>query len=109
VFKVLKQVYSIEKNGFLKEIYVAEFDTLGNPTGEIIKDIIIIDMPQGLYKPKWTGTEWIEGMPQIDIDALNNILQPPTPLEIVQTKVAEIEITTSQLIDALAVILEVDA
>jgi hypothetical protein len=36
---------------------------------------------KGFYKAKWTGVEWIEGMPQSEIDALNN--QPSEqPLEL---------------------------
>lgn len=32
---------------------------------------------QGLYRPRWDGERWVEGMPQAEIDALNS--QTPEP------------------------------
>lgn len=29
-------------------------------------------VPQGFYKPKWIGTEWIEGLTQEEIEAIKN-------------------------------------
>lgn len=69
---MLKQVYEINENGYLQEIQVAEFDEQGNCTEELAENIVTTDIPQGLYRAKWTGTEWIEDMPQAEIDALNN-------------------------------------
>lgn len=58
---MLKQVYEIDINGHIAEIYVAEFDESGKPVEELAKDKIVKDPPHGLYRAKWNGTEWIEG------------------------------------------------
>lgn len=58
---MLKQVYEIDINGHIAEIYVAEFDESGNPVEELAKDKIVKDPPHGLYRAKWNGTEWVEG------------------------------------------------
>ena len=34
------------------------------------ENIIIQDPPNGLYKAKWTGTEWIEGLEQSKLDEI---------------------------------------
>lgn len=86
---MLKQVYEINELGYLKEIYVKEFDEQGNCTEELAKNIIAIAPPQGLYSAKWIGTEWIEDMTQEEIDALNN--QPRELSEIEQLKISQAE------------------
>lgn len=78
---MLKKVYEVDENGFLKEIYVANVDENGNVLDEDKKEFIDIEMPQGLYKPKWTGTEWVEGATQEEIDELTKPKQTPPTLE----------------------------
>lgn len=39
---------------------------------------------QGLYLPKWNGTEWVEGMAQEEIDLLKNVVAEPTDIELLQ-------------------------
>lgn len=63
---MLKQVYEIDENGYLKDILVKEFDKQGNCTEELPPDIITVDPPQGLYRPKWAGSEWIETMTETE-------------------------------------------
>lgn len=63
-----KQVYEIYKDGYIKEIYVIEIDEI--PFEELSEDIIIQDPPNGLYKAKWTGTEWVEGLEQSKLDEI---------------------------------------
>lgn len=75
---MLKQVYEIDEFGYLKEISVKDFDEQGNCTEELPENIITVDPPQGLYKHKWTGIEWIEGLTQEEIDAINNVVTEPT-------------------------------
>lgn len=42
---------------------------------------------QGLYKPKWNGTEWVEGMSEEEIQAI-----PQTPTEpTLEDRVATVE------------------
>lgn len=72
-----KQVYRIDENGFIKETLVAEFDDNDNLVDEL-EDVVTIQPIHGLYRPKWTGTEWVAGMSQAEIDALNNQPKPPT-------------------------------
>ncbi len=59
---MLKQVYKIDSNGLIEEILVKDFDEQGNCVEELTEDIITVDPPQGLYRAKWTGSEWIETM-----------------------------------------------
>ncbi|MEL7646972.1 MAG: hypothetical protein AAGU76_02710 [Sedimentibacter sp.] len=91
---MLKQVYDIDEFGYLKEIKVAEFDEQGNCLDEHAENIITTDIPQGLYRKKWTGTEWIEDMPQEEIDALNNQPKEPTENEQLRADVDYIAIMT---------------
>lgn len=80
---MFKQIYEIDENGFIHEIYVGEFDTSGNllnPMG----DFITTDLPQPLpyYKPKWNGTQWIEGATQEEIaEMIKPLPIVLTPLE----------------------------
>lgn len=82
-----KQVYQIDSNGiYIKPIIIDD-------GAEIASDIVEIPPPQGLYRARWTGTEWIEDMPQVEIDALNNQPQEPTDKE----RIAQLE----QIIDTM--------
>lgn len=56
-----KQVYEIDEQGFLLEIHTANVDENGNILDEDKQGFIGIDIPVGLWKKRWTGTEWIEG------------------------------------------------
>lgn len=76
---MLKQVYEIDELNYLKEYYVKDFDEHGNCLEELSENMITKDIPQGLYRAKWTGTEWVEDMSQAEIDELNN--QPMEPTE----------------------------
>ena len=68
-----KEVYEIDNNGFIKERYVIS----ESEQTEFIK----VSVPQGLYRPRWTGKEWIEDMTQEEIDEINNQSQIPTQEE----------------------------
>ena len=77
-----KQVYEIDKDGFIKETYVAEVDDNGIIIEEDKVGFISINPPNGLYKAKWTGTEWIEGATQEEIDEITKVEpQPPNQEE----------------------------
>lgn len=96
---MLKQVYKIDGSGYIEEIHVAKFDEEGKCTEELAEDIITIDPPQGLYKAKWTGVEWIEDMTQEEIEAINN-----QPREL--TDIEKLQIRQSAIEDAINFILE---
>ena len=67
-----KQVYEIDENGYLKNIHV-----IGDTEDTIH---VTVNPPQGLYRAKWIGQEWVEDMTQKEIDELNNN-QPLEPSE----------------------------
>lgn len=73
-----KQVYEIDNNGFLKEIYVAEVSENGKILDADKIHFISIDPPHGTIKPRWTGSKWIEGATQEEIDELTKV--EPSPL-----------------------------
>lgn len=102
---MLKQVYEIDINGHIVEIYVADFDEHGNPVEELAKDIIVEDPPHGLYRAKWNGTKWVEGETQEEKDERESQLLleslKPTPSEIAD---AELEIKILTTLTELGVI-----
>lgn len=68
----MKFVRKIDENGYFIEDAFVE---------EITEFTIEIPCPQGLYKPKWNGNEWVEGLTQEEIEAIKN--QPTEqPLDI---------------------------
>lgn len=62
------QVYQVDENGFLVEIYVVDFNEDGTPVEELAEDIVTVRPPDGLYRAKWTGTEWVEDKTQEEFD-----------------------------------------
>ena len=76
-----KQVYKINEEGHIKEICVVEFDEEGNTLEELAGNIITAQPPNGLYRARWNGMEWLEDMTQEEIDDLNNQSQIPTQEE----------------------------
>lgn len=88
-----KQVYEIGVQGYIVNIHIAEFSSEGNPMEPLPESYITVDPPQGLYRAKWTGSEWVEDMTQEEIDELNNVPQPPTAEE----KIAMLEAENADL------------
>lgn len=78
LYKETKQVYKIDDNGFYVEPVLVSVDE------ELTEDLVEIPFPNGLYRPKWTGTEWIEGATQEEIDNIKN--QQPEPNEVEKIK-----------------------
>lgn len=54
------QVYQVDENGFLVEIYVVDFNEDGTPVKELEANIVSVRPPDGLYRARWTGIEWVE-------------------------------------------------
>ena len=75
----MKQYYKIDNEGYLIEIIVAE----ESPEGYISLDPI-----NGLYKPKWTGTEWINGITKEEYEAELNNENEPSELDLLKEQVA---------------------
>lgn len=100
-----KQVYEIDEQGFLLEIHTADVDVNGNILDEDKQGFIVIDIPVGLWKKKWTGSEWIEGETE-DERAEREAQQlleslKPSPEEIAN---AELEIKIATMLTELEVI-----
>jgi hypothetical protein len=73
--------YMIGEQGFYIEDYIYEENQ------ELESNIIITEMPEGFYKPKWDGEKWIEGDTQEEIEKINYVPTPqPTPDEILRAK-----------------------
>ena len=59
-----------------------------------------VEPSQGLYKPKWNGTEWIEGMSAEEIALIVN--QPIEETQPIEARVEKLELEQEQVIDLLA-------
>ena len=81
-------VYRIDENGY----YVEPMEATDETT--LTDDLVTIAPPNGLYRAKWTGTEWVEDMTQKEIDELN---KPTTEQEIASLK-SELEQTDYKII-----------
>ena len=80
-------------------IYVRKIDENGMFRGdsfveEITEFTIETPCPQGFYKPKWNGIEWVEGATQEYIDSLKNTVTEPTIEEQIRADVDYIAIMT---------------
>lgn len=71
----MKIGHKIDSNGFLVEDILDE--------SGITPDVTVI-CPDGFYKPKWSGTAWVEGLTQEEIDAIRNAPKPKTELELLR-------------------------
>lgn len=55
-----KQVYEVDEEGYLLEVYVA--NVIDNKIiDDDKKDFILLEMPNGLFNPRWSGKQWVEG------------------------------------------------
>lgn len=72
------QVNRIDAAGFILEpLVVNEMDVLQ-------LDLVSTPVPEGLYKPKWTGAEWIEGATEEYKTSVDNPIREPTELELLK-------------------------
>lgn len=80
--------YEVDYDGFVIEIYTAIIDEEYNILEEGKKHLIVIPPSRRFYKMKWTGSEWIEGATQEEIDEINKVEpQPPTEMELLKEQV----------------------
>lgn len=96
-----KQIYTINKLGFITDNYIGEYDKFGNLINKPNGDVVTTDLPQPLpfYKPKWSGTQWIEGATQEEIDELTKVEPlPPTEMELLKQRLS---ITENALVDLI--------
>lgn len=89
-----KIIYKTDEDGFVvfrdnKVIEPYRYKN-GEPIYEIPDGYVDTPLPgdehrkPSLYKPRWTGEEWIEGMTQEEIDNLNNQFEEKTDGEKIQ-------------------------
>ncbi|WP_286909327.1 hypothetical protein [Clostridium sp. UBA1652] len=81
----MKKVLKIDESGFFVEDVILKDNEI------VPSDCIQIQCPNGFYKPKWTGIEWIEGATQEQIDAIKNIIKEPSQSDIVMIAIAELD------------------
>lgn len=98
-----KQVFKINDNGIMlfdEELSISpiSFDEEENPIYEIPEGYVGTPLPTdenggqlSFYRPKWTGTEWVEDKTQAEIDELNKPFLP-TDTEILGQQMTEREI-----------------
>lgn len=96
MIKIEKQIFKINENGHMQ----FGCDTFIEYTEEIPEGYTDIPLPcddEGkqlpFYRPKWTGTEWVEDMSQEEIDALNNQPRPVTQ----EQRISDLELLVLQL------------
>jgi N-methylhydantoinase B/oxoprolinase/acetone carboxylase alpha subunit len=70
-----KQVYRIDQDGYFIE------PVLINEDEKIPADCVEVFPTSGMYKQKWNGTAWVEGLSQAEIDALKNVAEPVSELD----------------------------
>ncbi|TQR31987.1 hypothetical protein [Brevibacillus brevis] len=88
------QAYRIDVNGFFVEPVLISVDL---PPEQIPEDIVKERPTDGLFKAKWTGDQWEEGLTQQEIDAIKNPLQPQPEPEIMGRQLVEKELQILQL------------
>lgn len=87
----LKYVRIIDENGiFIEDVFVEE----------ITANTIEIPCPPGFCKPRWDGVQWVEGLTQEEIDALNNVPHELTLEDRVTTTETKV-VTIEETIDVL--------
>ena len=64
-------------------------DVLLNEGQEVPANCISVEVPEGFYLPKWSGTAWVEGRTQAEIDAIKNVVIPKNELQLLKEQVAE--------------------
>ena len=77
----------IDNDGFFVEDYILEsIPVIKIQDGKEIADPYYIETlcPDGFYRPRWDGTQWIEALIQAEIDVINNVIPQPTQEERLQ-------------------------
>lgn len=91
----MRKILRIDSNGFYIEDVILQ-------NGEVTPtDCIEIICPDGFYKPKWNGNAWVEGLTQVEIDAIKNVVMPPTDVQLLQGKVDTLTLNLTKATDVL--------
>lgn len=97
-------LFKINEEGFLlfgEEIFVEnDKNPIDIPHGFVAeplpKDEKGFQLP--MYKPKWNGTEWVEGATQEELDAIENTPKPLSEIEQLRLEQAQANAELVQLI-----------
>lgn len=81
----MKQIIKVDSDGVYIEPVIIEDED------ETPSDCIETPCPDGFYKPKWSGSEWVEGLTQSEID----VIKASEPTNIRAEAVAEMESATT--------------
>lgn len=79
------QVYRIDDNGMFLE------DVILHEGVEVPPDCIEIAPLQGLFKPKWTGEEWVEGATAEYITELTSYVPEPSEVENISNYLLDVD------------------
>ena len=97
LLKIDEQGYFVEDVIVKETPKIAQEDEEGNTIFLHDPQYIQIPCENGMYKPKWVGDKWIEGMKEEEIQSIKNTPKPKTELEKMQ------EIVDMLLLDSLGV------
>ncbi len=87
-----KNVYAINADGFLAEVYLIGFDKKGNPVDPLPELYTMEDPPPGLYRARWVEGGWAEDMTEEEIWEISNQPQEPcmgTRLDVIENVVLD--------------------
>jgi hypothetical protein len=87
----MKQINQVDVTGLYIGPFIASDEQISrhlNPDDEFTLGLVVIDpIPEGFYKPKWNGLEWVEGLTEEQINFLENQPIPPTEIDLLKTEV----------------------
>lgn len=95
--------YEIDNNGYI----IINYDVI-NGDVEIPDGCITVQLPQPLlfYKPKWTGTEWVEGATKEEIDEITKpVPQPSTEMDLLKEELTLLKSEKDALAETLDMLL----
>lgn len=89
----MKQFLKIDEEGYYIEPVILMPEIVnGDPVYDASEYLIEERYTEPLYKPKWTGTEWVEGITQEELDAMKpEHSEEPVTLEALHQKLEEQE------------------
>ena len=72
------KVMRINQEGYFVE------DVLLEDWEETSEGLVSLEVPAGLYLPRYVAGEWVEGKSQEEIDAIRNVVAPKTDIELLK-------------------------
>lgn len=76
----------IDADGFFVE------DVIVDTSQEVPENYISKPVPEGFYKPQWTGEEWVEGLSQDELEKILNAPRPVDPYEAIGDQLVNLEL-----------------